>query len=450
MNKIFTLEKKKILSILNIITLSFVIFFISSSVQAEISFSNIQISNLKNGRADITWRTNEETKGDIYYGLDENNLDRYMGYSLFKKYHESILSGLEKDKTYYYKIVATNQFGENFETFLNSFSTDNMEDTVRPYFENSEILQITNNAVALRWSTNEETRAEIKYGENSDNPNHSTWFGSYDEKHDFFIYNLEIGTQYYLQIIAEDESGNKKTKALNFSTYNSTEDYSELEIFNVRPTTVNNYLVTERTATINWETNLIAKGVVYYGEFSENYNKSIDISSSRELRHQVTITDLIPNTKYYYKIKAHDSLYGRSIETGEKMFRTNSLANDFLIGSLIKGSGPKVYVVKDNSQIAWIENEEVFTGYNYQWSWIKTIGEADLAQYEEVDSISQVGCHPDGTLIKYADNSAVYMIEDCRKRPFYTGKAFEDRGYNWDRIITLPEDKGYHQGVNIY
>jgi len=147
-----------LITTLNILVLILIPVF---NIRAEISFSNIEISNLKNGQANITWRTNEETRGDIYYGLDENNLDRYMGYSLFKKYHESVLTGLEKDETYYYKIIATNQSGETSETFLNHFSTDNMEDTIKPYFENSEILQRTNNAVALRWSTNEETKAEI-------------------------------------------------------------------------------------------------------------------------------------------------------------------------------------------------------------------------------------------------------------------------------------------------
>jgi len=436
-----------LITTLNILVLILIPVF---NIRAEISFSNIEISNLKNGQANITWRTNEETRGDIYYGLDENNLDRYMGYSLFKKYHESVLTGLEKDETYYYKIIATNQSGETSETFLNHFSTDNMEDTIKPYFENSEILQRTNNAVALRWSTNEETKAEIKYGRDSDNLNHSAWYGSYHKEHDFFIYNLEIGAQYYFQIIAEDEAGNKKTKVLNFSTYNSTDDYSKLEIFNIRPTTANSYLVTERTATINWETNLIAKGVVYYGESSENYNKSIDISSSRELNHQITITNLIPNKRYYYKIRAYDSLYGRSMETEEKTFKTNSLTSNFLIGSLIKGSGPKVYVVKANSQIAWIENEETFTGYGFQWNWIEEISAEDLAQYEEVESINQVGCHPDGTLIKYPDNSAVYIIGDCKKRPFFTAESFERRGYSWDRVITLPLDKRYGQGENIY
>lgn len=445
MNKMFILEKKKILSI---IVLSFSLLLFFSSVRAEISFSNIEISNLKNGRANISWRTNEETKGDIYYGLDEENLDRYMGYSLFQKYHESVLTGLKKDKTYYYKIKAINQLGEEVETFIYNFSTKDMEDTVRPDFEESKILQVTHNAVAIRWITNEETKAKIYYSTDPDNLSKKATYGSYKKEHVKFIYKLKSDERYYLKIKAIDRDGNFRTKMLNFHT--SSSGSSSLKISNMEPRSLNSDLITSRTTTIKWKTNLISKGVVYYGTKSGKLNKKIYVSPLRALEHEAKLKGLLPNTTYYYKIKAYKSLYNKSKSTREMSFKTRTLENQYTIGTLVKGLDPEVYVIKKNGKKAWIKNEDVFLGLGYKWRMIKQISDDALNEYKETDDISSTKKHSDGTLIKYADKPGVYLIENGKKRPFFTEKAFTRKGYDWDDVITISSKKKYKTGKNLY
>jgi len=72
----------------------------------DIEFKNIEVLDIEDGKATIKWFTVNSTKGVIYFGKSPDDLDRSIGYSRYERRHEVILSGLEKKKKYYYKIVA--------------------------------------------------------------------------------------------------------------------------------------------------------------------------------------------------------------------------------------------------------------------------------------------------------------------------------------------------------
>ncbi len=415
------------------------------NVQAEIAIEETKIYDIINGNAKLSWKTSTPAKGTIYYGDNSNNLNRTMGHSTYSKEHITYLTGLEKSKKYYYKIKAWDELGTSIETAIYDFNTNDMQDTIAPKILEESFIQAIDDAAVISWTTDEETRATVYFSSNPNNLNREAGYGGYDKKHTLFIYNLESSVCYTMKIMAEDRDRNKAyTNPFQFCTpqYQADEELSISQI------SINELGI--RSTNISWYTDLAAKSKIYYGPNLDHYEKEIEVNKQQKNHHNFELTDLRPYTTYYYKIRAYDSFHGKWDETPKLSFKTKALENQKKIGSLIKGSEPKVYVAKDNSQISWIENEEVFTGYGYQWNWIEEVGDDDLAQYEEVDSISEVGCHPDGTLIKYPDNNAVYMIGNCKKRPFFTAEAFEKRGYSWDRIITLPLDKGYGQGENIY
>ena len=89
------------------------------------------------------------------------------------------------------------------------------------------------------------------------------------------------------------------------------------------------------------------------------------------------------------------------LETGELIIKTRALKKYLVNGSLIKGSGYKVYTISGNEKF-WIENPTVFNGLGYKWNWIKTIDDTLLNEYIEGSSISTIKKHPNGTLIKYS------------------------------------------------
>ena len=436
---------KKILIII-LISLFFS-YFPTNYTLAEISFSNIEVYEMLNGRARLKWYTNEDTRAEIYYGLDQDNLDRFMGYSVYDNWHETVLSGLERDKTYYFKIKAIEESGEVNESASNAFFTNDMEDTIKPEFEEWEFLQVSDNAVVLLWYTNEETKANIYYGQNIDNLNKSTTYKSYKTEHINFIYNLDSNTEYYFKVKAIDRDGNYREKTVHTTT--RSDNSHDLVVRNIR---FENNSPTQ--ALITWDNNLISKGVIYYGTNPSKLKARVYSDNYYDHNHQVQINDLKADTNYYYKVKSYDSLYGKSKTSNLMSFKTKSLEEVYEkvypIGTLIKGSDAKVYALREGMEKIWIKNEDTFNKLNYRWNMIKNVSDEYLSMYKTTIDLDSATRHPTGTLIKYENSPTVYMMYYGKKRPFYTARALERRGYSWDDIIILPDGKTYKTGDEVF
>jgi len=64
---------------------------------------------------------------------------------------------------------------------------------------------------------------------------------------------------------------------------------------------------TPTTMTIVWTTNHPATGKVNYGQ-SEDYGQDVQ-SNKRVTEHEFTITNLSPNTTYYYEVMSQNKTY---------------------------------------------------------------------------------------------------------------------------------------------
>ena len=429
-----------------------VIFFSNGynhQAMAFAGFKNIEVYDIENGTAKIKWSTpNWQTKGIVYFGESLDDLNRYTGYSLYNYYHETTLSSLKKNKTYYFKIIATDKLENQEESFLQSFSTKGMkkEELIKPRFEEEKILQTTNNAVAIHWKTNEETRAIIYYGDEENSLKKTAKFKNFQKEHELLIQKLKPGTKYHLKIVAEDRSGNKTNG--RFFVFN-TADYEgggpALLISNISPLNFDEELIFSRKIIINFKTNLVAKSKIQYGAVSGKYRKKEIVSESLQRNHQIVLRDLDPETTYYYKITAYDSFGKKKKITPEMTFVTRTLKKQFANGSLIRGSGYKVYFINGNEKF-WIENADVFSKLGYSWNWIQKVENSALNEYKEGKSITSSKSHPDGTLIKYPNSHAVYLIENRKKRPFSSAESFLKKGYSWNRIMIISVKEKYRTG----
>ncbi|PLX27947.1 hypothetical protein C0583_01775 [Candidatus Parcubacteria bacterium] len=66
---------------------------------------------------------------------------------------------------------------------------------------------------------------------------------------------------------------------------------------------------------------------------------------------------------------------------------------------------------------------------------------------EKLDSFKTVepAIFDDGELLSPTNSPAVYVIDNHKRRPIVSGEAFEDLGYKWENIITVPENI-----INLY
>ncbi|MDF1498494.1 MAG: fibronectin type III domain-containing protein [Patescibacteria group bacterium] len=419
---------------------------------ASILFGNIQVSEIEDGKAKVKWSTpGQYTRGVVYFGESSDNLNRNTGYSLNSYYHEVFISGLLKKKTYYFKIVAIDVAGNEKESFIQSFSTNSMkrDDLIKPQFGEQKIMQITNNAVAIYWTTDEETSAIIRYGTEEEGMNKTAKASGILTEHELFIYKLKPGEKYHLKIIAKDRAGNETNGKLLIA---NTSDYigvaSNLIISNINPLSFDEEYIFSRRITLKFKTNLVAKAFIQYGTTPRRYNKKIIISKSRKKEHEISLSGLEPNTTYHYRIIAYDSFFKKKIITPEMTFVTKSLAKKISNGSVVKGSGYKVYVISGNEKF-WIETADVFSKLGYKWEWIQTIDDVFLKEYKEGKSLKNYRTHPDGALIKYPNSNTVYLIENRKKRPISSAESFVRNGFSWDRIITISTRERYRNGLYL-
>ena len=426
------------------------ILFASRAIaDSDIQFRNIEVLNIENGKATIKWVTNNDTTGVVYFGDNVNDLNRKTGYSRYDQRHEIVLTGLEKKKIYYYKIVATDRVQNQKEAFVQSFSTKNMKRTelVKPVFLEQRVVQTTSNATVLFWKTNEETNANIYYWNDSLGADKAKRIGvrNYAVSHESFIHKLEAGERYYFRIEAKDRSGNMSSKYFVINTHDYDDKGLVLKVSNIKPLSFSEGNIFSRRVEIEFRTNLAAKVHISYGTVSGKYRKKSVVSKLSSLNHQITLRDLEPNTTYYYKIITSSGLYKKKFNSEEMSFTTASLASKLKSGTIVKGSDYKVYVISGSEKL-WIKTAEIFSKFGYKWDWIVQVDNTVLREYKEGRSIQKIGRHLDGTLVKYPNSGAVYLIEKGKIRPFSSAETFVRMGYDWNKIITISKRVRYKIG----
>ncbi len=107
----------------------------------------------------------------------------------------------------------------------------------------------------------------------------------------------------------------------------------------------------------------------------------------------------------------------------------------------------KLYKEKGKSTVYLIENgkkrpifsAKVFEDRGYSWNDIKEFDNLD--EYPLGELIGKELTVNEGELLKETKTSTVYLIEDGKKRPIFHAKVFEELGYNWNSI-KIVEDLG--------
>ncbi len=113
-------------------------------------------------------------------------------------------------------------------------------------------------------------------------------------------------------------------------------------------------------------------------------------------------------------------------------------------GTLIKyPDEPGVYLI-DDGQKRPFKSGEIFKQLGFKWGDV-----IEIPLSEEYPTGEVITGRLDGTLIKYPNESGVYLIENSKKRPFKSGEVFKQLGYSWEDVIQIPKDEHYPTGAVI-
>ncbi|MBI2050369.1 MAG: hypothetical protein HYT31_01010 [Parcubacteria group bacterium] len=137
-------------------------------------------------------------------------------------------------------------------------------------------------------------------------------------------------------------------------------------------------------------------------------------------------------------------------------FTTNlsgfTVGNDveFRDGALIRAlETPAVYFVS-GEKLRPIVSAEVFETLGFNYDNITWLPQSFLDKYGAAgDMVTSTTTHPNGTLVKYANSSTVYLLQADQKRPFASTDVIKVNGYANIPVITIPSSETYADGSQI-
>jgi hypothetical protein len=117
-------------------------------------------------------------------------------------------------------------------------------------------------------------------------------------------------------------------------------------------------------------------------------------------------------------------------QDGNLITATSSYLTGALLQDKISGG---VYYVSEGTKAPLLD--KLFLKTIFRGQTIVPVAPEKLTSYTTVEPYK----FKDGELLRSALSPAVYVIEDSKKRPIVSGNIFEEMGYKWSNIITVPE-----------
>ena len=276
---------------------------------------NSRVETVTATSAIIVWQTDEESDSMVNYGLNRNyGIARDPFYD--KKIHEIFLDDLAPDTTYYFRMISTDEDGNQ------TISSDYTFSTIGTRKEESE------------------TDQEGKYPGPSEDP--GQYPGKYDQEGRFEMPLIEDITKEQVVEILEIINQVKSERVLEIiqqQIQQQAESQTEkLEIIfdQVDVETGIDY------AIVRWKTNKEANSIVSLveeGRFNvtvaDPYAWSEGQFSEAVLDHEVVINGLAPATTYHFQVSSENSLGQSSVST-DNVFVTKSVLPEIYNISIAK------------------------------------------------------------------------------------------------------------------
>ena len=323
----------------------------------------------------LKWVTDVETTGKVSFGTRSGTYgtaDEFAvsdlapdGSPNFSFEHIVTLAGLDSGTNYQFRIesVAANGKTVVFTPTIaaakrskaqqppggaGSFMTDSEADTQRPVIlAGPTVTARTHNSAMLEWTTDEPANSQARFGTSS--LNESVRSGANSAKHKLVLSNLMAGTTYRYNVASTDAVGNGPAESAEsvFTT--------DAEVDLVAPVIVAVPLVAyknDRSATIRWETDEVATGRIEFG--SPASVKTLRKLIATGTAHEVALTNLQPNTRYYYRAASTDLSNNGPTKTAVDSFTTDAVAD--LISPVLSGV---LAVAAESSAIVRWESDEL-------------------------------------------------------------------------------------------
>ncbi len=259
----------------------------------------------------IAFQTSEKASAEVRYDLSNPTPSSPSASSEMDTRHSVELNNLRADTEYVAEIRARDESGNVSEVVTVRFRTQMAPDTTAPVMSDAHVrANVT--SLLIRLSTDEEARIEVRYDTEAITDGSLSITSESGVRHQLKINDLHADTEYQLAIRATDTAGN--TSEWQHLTVR-TQPASDLTAPEIQFETV--FGISSTSARLFWLTNEPSDTQLWLST-SATIDVTTDPTSHKTHMgyfHQVAITDLEPNTTYYYVIASTDASGNQTILT---------------------------------------------------------------------------------------------------------------------------------------
>ncbi len=299
--------------------------------------------------ATIVWETEREASSFVEFG-PTNDLGDEQGAATQVEDHEIMITGLQPETKYYYRIKSIDIDENTAYSEIDSFTT-----LEAPRVQEVSITDVRLFDAIISWKTNKETTTSVEYGTTTQyGTTYTDVGGSFTFTHTIKLENLTDGTTYHIRMTGQDSNGNSV----------QSDDYSFTTLTFPRVSDVAFQNKAEGQTEVTWTTNVPTTSTVEY--YSETSPPKTQGNTALVTDHVILLFGLDDDTAYSTTIMGTDQ-FGYEATSDLLTFTTlkdttppiisNVQSESNTVGS---GEGSKIQII-----VSWQTNEPTTSQVEY-------------------------------------------------------------------------------------
>ncbi len=264
----------------------------------------------------IAWFTDEDSSGIVEYGLT-TSYGSTVTDSKFTMGHSVTLTGLSPSTTYHYRVSSSDSEGNGPTVSTDrTFTTNSEPDIISPVITTGPtVSDISDNRATVSWATDEPSSTVVEYGTTTSYGISKSQDG-FVTQHSLTLTGLLPDTTYHFYVSSSDAEGNGPTISEDFNFI--TNPAPALPAITSGPSAS---AISENRAIITWTTDRDCNGIVDYGTTASYGSSKSHLGFLTQ--HSVTLSELLPDTQYHFRISSTDEEGVGPTVSGDMTFTTN-------------------------------------------------------------------------------------------------------------------------------